>query len=70
MKFAGGLSAFAALAAISLSASGCIWLAVPSLAYQGYQHENGKSSSGQQASARKAKKPPASPPPAPASEIE
>lgn len=29
-----------ALAAVSAGASGCFWLAVPSLAYQGYKYEH------------------------------
>jgi hypothetical protein len=29
-----------ALAALSAGASGCIWLAIPSLAYQGYKYEH------------------------------
>lgn len=27
------------LGALSLSSSGCLWLAIPSLAYQGYKYE-------------------------------
>ena len=33
------------LAAISFSSAGCIWLMVPSLAYQGYKYEKGQNSS-------------------------
>jgi len=30
------------LIAIGTACSGCLWLAVPSLAYQGYKYESGK----------------------------
>ncbi len=39
MKFSRRLLAAAALAAVSLPASGCLWLAIPSLAYEGYKYE-------------------------------
>ena len=31
-----------ALGVLALGLSGCLWLAVPSLAYQGYKYEKGK----------------------------
>lgn len=33
--------AAAALFAMSTGCSGCLWIAIPSLAYQGYEHESG-----------------------------
>jgi uncharacterized membrane protein YebE (DUF533 family) len=36
---------FSILAALTVSTSGCLWLAIPSLAYQGYQATEGKKAS-------------------------
>ncbi len=51
------LAAAVALLAMSAGCSGCLWLAVPSLAYQGYKYESGHHQSSQ------AKPPNSSPPP-------
>jgi uncharacterized membrane protein YebE (DUF533 family) len=56
------------LAAASLGASGCLWLAVPSLAYQGYKYEKKKDAQNQQA--HRTTKPANSAPAVPSSEIE
>jgi hypothetical protein len=36
--------AVAALCAISAGCGGCLWIAIPSLAYQGYKYESGDQS--------------------------
>jgi len=36
---------FLILALLAASSSGCLWLAIPSLAYQGYQATEGKKAS-------------------------
>lgn len=36
---------FAVLLAISTAVSGCLWIAIPSLAYQGYKYEHSKNES-------------------------
>jgi len=35
------VAAALALFAISAGCSGCLWIAIPSLAYQGYKYESG-----------------------------
>lgn len=37
----------AALFAMSAGCSGCLWIAIPSLAYQGYKYESGGGQNGQ-----------------------
>ena len=46
-----------ALCSASLVVSGCLWLAIPSLAYQGYKYEKDKGSTSESASAQKTTKP-------------
>ena len=49
--------AAAALFAMSAGCSGCLWIAIPSLAYQGYKYESGGQSG--QAKQHQSSQPPA-----------
>ncbi|GEM_PF-5194824 len=61
-----------ALGAVSAGASGCLWLAVPSLAYQGYkyEHPDQTAASGKRESTSRKKPATASGQPIPQNEIE
>ncbi len=50
--------AAAALLAMSAGCGGCLWIAVPSLAYQGYKYESGDQNG--QAKQRQSSQPPGS----------
>lgn len=55
-RLSGRVVLVAALAAVSLGASGCPALLIPSLAYQGYKYEKNKNAPTEQASTRKSTK--------------
>lgn len=40
-------AACVAMLAISAACSGCLWIAIPSLAYEGYKYESGSRQDGQ-----------------------
>jgi hypothetical protein len=44
-RLVGGLPMLTVLAGVSVGYSGCIWLALPSLAYQAYKYEHQSNSS-------------------------
>jgi hypothetical protein len=58
-KVIGAWAMFAALFAMSAACSGCLWIAIPSLAYEGYKYESGGGHQASQAKQHQNPQPPA-----------
>jgi hypothetical protein len=58
-KVIGASAMFAALFAMSAACSGCLWIAIPSLAYEGYKYESGGGHQASQAKQHQSSQPPA-----------
>jgi hypothetical protein len=58
-KVIGASTMLAVLFAMSAACSGCLWIAIPSLAYEGYKYESGGGHQESQAKQHQSSQPPA-----------